>query len=182
MRLSLAPIMKKALNRKEKIDAKGQQLAGWVLPLIDFFYPPFRKFIPHQTFRYAACGGANQALNLLIYFISYNYIFKKQIWNLGFIAFEPHIAAFIVAFIATFPIGFILARYIVFSDSEVKGRKQASSYFIIAGICIVLNYVLLKLFVEVFGWYPTPSMLLNIVLVVSFSFFSQKKFAFKSVG
>lgn len=174
--------MSNALARKKKIDAKGQQAAGVLMQLIDFFYPPFRRFIPHQTFRYAACGGANQVLNLVIYFISYNYIFKKEIWHLGFIAFKPHIAAFIIAFIITFPIGFLLARYVVFHDSEVKGRKQAGSYFIIAGICIVLNYGLLKLFVEVFGWYPTPSMLLTIVLVVSFSFFSQKRFAFKSVG
>jgi len=174
--------MNKALDRKEKMDARSQQVASLLMPLIDFFYPPFRRFMPLQTFRYAACGGANQALNLIIYYISYNFIFNKEVWDLEFIAFEPHIAAFIIAFIVTFPIGFLLARYVVFSDSEVKGRKQAGSYFIIAGICILLNYGLLKLFVEVFHWYPTPSMLLNIVLVVSFSFFSQKRFAFKSVG
>ena len=174
--------MSKALARKKKIDAKGHQAAGLLLPVIDFFYPPFRKFMPHQTFRYAACGGGNQVLNLIIYFISYNFIFKKEVWHLGFVAFKPHIAAFIVAFIITFPIGFLLARYVVFSDSGVKGRKQAGSYFVIAGICILLNYGLLKLFVEGFHWYPTPSMMLTIVIVVAFSFITQKRFAFKSVG
>ncbi|HCL82631.1 MAG TPA: phenylalanine 4-monooxygenase, partial [Chitinophagaceae bacterium] len=33
-----------------------------IIALIDFFYPPFRKFISLQTFRYAACGGANTIL------------------------------------------------------------------------------------------------------------------------
>lgn len=174
--------MNKVVRTREKIAAKSQQAADIILPIIDFFYPPFRKIMPLQTFRYAACGGGNQLLNLLIYFVSYNYIFKKEVWHLGFIAFKPHIAAFIIAFIITLPIGFLLGKYVIFNDSEVKSHKQAGRYFLIACICIVLNYGFLKLFVEVFHWYPTPSMMLTIVLVVTFSFFSQKKVAFKSVG
>lgn len=180
MLLSLQPVMSKVVHVKKKINEKSQQTALKLMPVIDFFYPPFKKIMPLQTFRYAACGGGNQLLNLIIYFISYNYIFKKEVWHLGFIAFKPHIAAFIVSFIITFPIGFLLSRYIVFQGSEVRARHQAFRYFSIVGICLLLNYLLLKLFVEIFHWYPTPSMLLTIIIVVMFSFFTQKKFAFKS--
>ncbi len=174
--------MSRIIRTKEIFNARSQQTAGWLMQVIDFFYPPFRKIIPHQTFRYAACGGANQLLNLVVYYISYNFIFKKQNWNIGVITFKPHIAAFLVAIVFTFPIGFLLSRYVVFNESDVKGRHQAVRYITVVVICLLLNYVLLKLFVEVFGWYPTPSMFLTILLVVSFSFLSQKKFAFKSVG
>lgn len=174
--------MSRVIRTKKKIDARSQQAAGWLMPLIDFFYPPFEKFLPLQTFRYAACGGGNQLLNLAVYYISYNFIFKKQNWDIGFLVFKPHIAAFLVAFVVTFPIGFLLSRYVVFNESDIKGRHQAFRYFTVVGICLLLNYGLLKLFVEVFGWYPTPSMLLTILIVVTFSFLSQKKFAFKSVG
>jgi len=166
-------------STKERIDTKGHQAAGILVRIIDVFYPPFKKIFPIHTFRYAACGGGNQLLNLIIYFISYNYIFKKSNWHLGFVVFKPHIAALVVAFLVTFPIGFLLSRYVVFSTSEMKGRKQAAFYVMITGICILLNYSLMKLFVEVFHWYPTPSMLLNIVVVVTFSYISQKNIAFK---
>lgn len=174
--------MSRVIRTKEKFNAHSEQAAGWLMQIIDFFYPPFRRILPHQTFRYAACGGSNQILNLLVYYISYNFIFKKQDWHLGFITFKPHIAAFLLAFAVTFPIGFLLSRYVVFNESDMKGRQQAVRYITVVLICLLLNYGLLKLFVEVFHWYPTPSMLLTILIVVAFSFLSQKKFAFKSVG
>ena len=30
-----------------------------IIAFIDFFYPPFKKIMPEQTFRYAVCGGSN---------------------------------------------------------------------------------------------------------------------------
>jgi putative flippase GtrA len=47
--------------------------------------------------------------------------------------------------------------------------------------CLILNYIFLKLFVEVFGWYPTPSKLATTVFVVAFSYFMQKYFTFKAL-
>lgn len=174
--------MSRLIRSKERFNARSRQTAGWLMQLIDFFYPPFRKIIPHQTFRYAACGGTNQVLNLAIYTFCLHYVFKMQEWNLGFWTFKPHTASFFVAFIITFPIGFLLSRYVVFNQSDIKGRHQIVRYLSIVGVCLVLNLVLLKLFVEVFRWNEVFSYFLDIVIVVAFSFLSQKKFAFKSVG
>ncbi len=157
-------------------------LAEWISTIIDFFYPPFRKYIPHQTFRYMACGGGNTVLNLAIYYCCIHYVFKDSNWHVGFVTFKPHIAAFIVAFCVTFPIGFLLSKYLIFDNSAMRGKTQAKRYFTVVAICVCLNYAILKLFVEVFHWYPTVSMILNVVIVTLFSYFSQKKFAFKSVG
>ncbi len=78
--------------------------------LIDFFHPPFRKFFSLQTFRYAVCGCSNLLLDIFIYYISYNYILKKQILDVGFFAFKPHIAALFMAFCISFPVGFLLQK------------------------------------------------------------------------
>lgn len=151
-----------------------------IISFIDLFYPPFRKFIPIQTFRYLACGGGNTLLDIFLYFISYNYILEKQIIDLGFIAISPHIAAFIIAFCISFPTGFWLMRSIVFSDSTLRGRVQLFRYFLLVAVCIILNYVFLKLFVEQWGIYPTPSKMLTTVIVVSFSYLTQKHFTFRT--
>ncbi len=135
--------------------------------------------MPLQTFRYAACGGGNTVFGLFIYFISYNYILNKEILTLGAVSFKPHIAALFFSFIWSFPVGFYLSMYVVFQGSELKKRVQLFRYFLVAIGCILINYVFLKLFVEQFGWYPTPSQILTTVLVILFSYFSQRHFSFK---
>lgn len=156
------------------------KVRAFILHFVDLFYPLFRRFMPLQVFRYAACGGGNTALNILLYFITYNFILDRQVLDLGFIAFTPHIAAFLIAFCITFPIGFYLSMYVVFQGSFLRRRVQLFRYFMVAMVCIVLNYVLLKIFVEQFGWYPTPSMIVTTVIVVLFSYLSQRHYSFKS--
>lgn len=155
-------------------------LKDWVSSFIDFCYPPFRKLMPLQTFRYAACGGGNTLLDIFIYFISYNFILKKQVLHLPLgIAFTPYIAAFIMSFAVSFPVGFYLNRHIVFPGSTLRGRIQLFRYFCLALVCIILNYVFIKLFVEQFEIYPTIAKILTTVIVVSFSYLTQKHFTFK---
>ncbi len=153
-----------------------------ILKIVDLFYPPFRRFMTLQMYRYAACGGSNLMLNIFIYYVSFHYIVNEDILDLGFIAFKPHIAAFFIAFMITFPIGFYLSMYVVFHGSYLRRRIQLLRYFLVAIACIILNYFLLKLFVEKFGWYPTPSLMITIGIVTLFSYLSQRHFSFRKLG
>lgn len=150
-----------------------------ILLLIDFFYPPFRRWMPLQTFRYAACGGANVALDITLFFIFYNFVFKKQIVHLGFLALQPHVASFLFSFLFTFPIGFMLSKYIVWSGSTLKGHIQLFRYFLIVMVNLILNYLFIKLLVEYLFVYPTIAKIITTVVVVIFSYISQKKYTFK---
>jgi putative flippase GtrA len=153
-----------------------------ILKLIDWVYPVFQKIMSLKTFRYAACGGANTVLDILLFFVSYNYILHKQIIHFSSLSISPHIASFIFSFCITFPIGFYLSRYVVFQETTVPKRKQLIKYFFVVFGCIILNYVFLKLFVDYFGWYPTLAKIVTTFFVVIFSYTSQKNFTFKSVG
>ena len=157
-----------------------QLLKSGILNIIDAFYPLFKKLMPLQTFRYAACGGGNTAFNIFIYFIAYNFILKKEILHLPFVAISPHIAAFIIAFFITFPIGYYLNMFVVFEGSYLKKRIQLFRYFLVVIICILLNYVFLKLFVEGLGWNATFAKIVTTFFVVIFSYTSQKNFTFKT--
>ena len=135
--------------------------------------------MPINTFRYAACGGANVALDISLFFVLYNFVFKKQVVQLGFIAFQPHIAAFLFSFLITFPVGFLLSKYIVWTDSNIKGHVQLFRYFLIVLMNVLLNYIFIKLFVEYFHVYPTIAKLITTVIVIIFSYLSQKHYTFK---
>ncbi|MDZ4807925.1 MAG: GtrA family protein [Bacteroidota bacterium] len=151
-----------------------------VLPIIDFFYPPFKKLMSLQTFRYVASGGGNTLLGLIAYYISFKYIFGEKIFQFEFYAFEGHIAALIASFCITFPVGFFMAKYVVFSDSKMKGRIQLFRYFMICLFNLALNYLLLKVFVERFHIYPVFAQMLTISIVIVFSYVAQRNFSFKA--
>lgn len=160
-----------------------QQVRQSIISAIDFFYPPFQRVFDLQTFRYAACGGSNSVFDICLYFITYNYILQKAIVHAGSIAISPHIAAMMLTFPITLLSGFILMRYIVFPDAkQTSKRVQGSKYASVVFCCILLNYIFLKLFVEKFGWWPLPSKIITTILVVLFSYFSQKHFTFRVAG
>jgi putative flippase GtrA len=155
-------------------------LKGWIIAVIDFFYPPFRKLMPIQTFRYAACGGGNTLIDIFLYFLSYNFVLEKQVVFTPAGPISPHIAAFLMAFAVSFPSGYLLNRFVVFPGSILRGRVQLFRYFLLVVLCVFLNYIFIKMFVEHFHIFPTISKILTTVLVVTFSYLTQKNFTFKT--
>jgi len=154
-------------------------LRDLIQDLVDWVYIPFRKYIPAQTFRYAVCGGTNTALDIFLFFICYNFVLKKHILDLNIVSISPHIASFLIVFPITFTTGFILSKYITFPESQIRRRIQLFRYGLTVLGAIILNYVLLKLFVEQFGIYPTPSKMITAIIVIFYSYFSNKYFTFK---
>lgn len=146
---------------------------------IDLFYFIFQPFLPLDTYRYAVCGGGNLVFDIFLYFVFYNFIFAKQNVDLYFVVLSPHIASLFAVFPITFTTGFLLNRYITFSDSNLPWKTQFFRYFMVGMGALILNYVLMKLLVDFLGFYPTPSRLLTVVITVGYSYLSQKKFSFK---
>lgn len=165
-------------------------LKNCILRVIDFFYKPFSRFVPIQTFRYAVCGGGNTLWDIVMYYVSYNFLLHKHpvptaggsvmvVYTvLGPI--KAHIAALIVAFCFSFPTGYLLNRAIVFSGSTLRRRVQLFRYFLLVLVCILLNYIFMILFVDYLHFFPTVSKIFTTVLVVCFSYVTQKNFTFKA--
>lgn len=153
-----------------------------IFSVLDIFYPLFKRFMPLQTYHYAACGGSNTLFNIFLYHMFYNFVVNKQVVHVGMLAFKPHVASFIMAFFITFPIGFYLSMYVVFQGSYLRRRIQLIRYFLVAMACVGLNYILLKFFIEIVGWHehPTLSLMATAVIVVMFSYFSQRFFSFRA--
>lgn len=148
--------------------------------VIDFFYLKPFHFIPLNTFRYAAVGGANQALNVLIYWLSFHFLLTKDDTDIfGIVVISAPIMSFLIAFIPTFFTGFFLTRLVAFSGSEIRGREQLFRYAQIVALNIVLNYLGLKLLVDVLDLYPTPSYIAVQILIVCFSYTMQRIYTFR---
>ncbi len=158
----------------------GNFLKEHIDAAIDWVYFPFRKFIPAETFRYGVTGGLNTGFDIFLYFIFYNFVLRKQVLDLGFVAISPHIAAFLLVFPITFITGFLLAKYITFTGSVLRGRVQLTRYALTVAGAILLNYLLLKLFVEYLHIWPTIAKTLTTLVVVAYSYLAQRFFTFRT--
>ena len=146
---------------------------------LDFFYPIFKRFMPIETFRYAACGGINTMSGLLVWYVCYHFVFSRMVVNLVFYSFESYTLALFVSSSYSFTLGFLLNKYVVFTSSNLKGRIQLFRYFLSFAFNLILNYFLLKCLVEKFQWDAFISQLLTTFVVIGVSYFSQKYFTFK---
>lgn len=147
---------------------------------LDWLYTPFSRFMPRQIFRYAATGGANTLLDIILYAIVYTYLLDGRMLNLGFVTISDHIAAFFIVFPVTFLVGFCLAKYITFTNSQLHGRVQLFRYFATVVGSILLNYVLLKIFVDVMSINAIIANIFNKVIIIAYSYFAQTYFSFRS--
>lgn len=157
-----------------------ETVGRWITIVIDFFYPPFRRFVSLQFFRYGASGAGNIVFDWMLYFSFYNFVLKHQMLDLGFVTLSSHIAALFFTFPVTLISGFLLQKYVTFTESELTGKTQLYRYSLVVAANLLLNYLGLKLLVDILGIYPTPSKMIVTVITTMFSYFSQKKFTFKS--
>lgn len=151
-----------------------------IINFLNWCHSPFKKILPAQTFRYAACGGGNMVLDVLLYFVTYNFILHKEMIDLGFYGISAHIGAFLIVFPITFFTGFLLAKYITFTQSNLDGRVQLFRYGLTVSGSILLNYIFLKIFVEIFEMYATLAKIVTTFLVVLYSYYAQKYFTFRT--
>ncbi|MBY0244032.1 MAG: GtrA family protein [Sphingobacteriaceae bacterium] len=151
-----------------------------ILSIIDFFYPPFSKFISIHNFRYLCTGGSTLVVGILMFFIAYNFILHQQDVLLPFNkTLNSVTAAFIIETSITIPYGFLMNKYIIFSQSELKGRKQLFRYILLVLISMAMNYVLLRIFTRFLGIYPTVSKAIISVGMAAFSYFYQHYVTFE---
>ena len=85
-----------------------------------------------------------------------------------------------MSFCITFPLGFLLPKYIVFNASYLRSYIQLVRSMLIEAINLFLNYAILNAMVQFFHFYPTVSKIFATVIIVTFSYLSQKYFTFKT--
>jgi putative flippase GtrA len=150
-----------------------------LLKIIDFFYPPFSRWLSLHTFRYLVSGGTTFLTGIVAYYVIYNLVLHQQNIRLSFVMITAPIAALAIESLITLSVGFFLNKYLIFTESNLKGRVQLFRYGSVVATNILLNYAFIKVMVEAFGFYPTIAKIITSLILALFSYFSQKHFTFK---
>lgn len=147
--------------------------------IIDTLYiKSLERIISRDTFGYCLCGAANMALDTVWYFLIYHYLVLERNVDLGIVVISPHIAALIVVFPITFFTGFLLNRYVAFRATTQRSGKQLFRYALSVVGSILLNYILMKLFVDACHFWPTISKMMTTAIVAIYSFLAARYFSF----
>ncbi len=154
--------------------------ASWLGRQVDRLYIwPFSHLFSRELFRYAACGGGNMVLDACFYYLIYHYLVAERFVDLGFVVVSPHIASLVLVFPITFFNGFWLNRHVAFRSSTLRTRTQLVRYLFSVLGAIVVNYLCMKLFVELCHIWATPSKLLTTLISSLYSFLVAKYFTFR---
>lgn len=156
-------------------------LASLVTRAVDAFYwRGLEGVISRQLFRYAFCGGANLLLDAMWYFVIYHFVIGEgRLVDLGVAVVSAPIATLFLVFPITFFTGFWLNRNVAFRRSPLGTRTQLLRYALSVAGAIVLNYLCMKLFVEVVGIWPTPAKVVTSGLSAIYSFLAARCFTFR---
>ena len=138
-----------------------------------------QRYVSPTMFRYAVCGGVNMVLDVVWYYLIYHYIIALRYIDLGVVVISPHVASLVVVIPITFFTGFWLNRNVAFRSVEVGQGLQLFKYALTVVGSLLLNYVCIKLFVEVVGVWPTPAKALTTAVCVAYSYLSGRYFTFK---
>lgn len=132
-----------------------------------------------QTFRYGVCGGVNLVLNWVLYALLYDVVLCFDYLNLGFVFISRHIAALAITFPVTLLTGYWLQSRISFKGSPLGDRVSSVRYLITTLGSLAINYVCLKLFVELAGIYAPLAQVITSLITIVYSYVLQKFWTFR---
>lgn len=150
---------------------------------LDLFHPLFARFFDKQTYYYAACGGVNLVSSWLFFFLFYQYLFEKRIFNFDINGEIYVVSAYtlssMLCFVIAFLLGFLMNKFVVFTDSQLIGRVQLFRYAVSSWLSWLCSYLILKTLIEGLQFYPSIANVVASVITVFISYLLQRKYSFK---
>ena len=148
---------------------------------LDLFYPLVSRIFDKTTYYYAAAGSTNLVLGWVLFWFLDHVLINATTVNLPILNHPVHSYTMVAAICAVFSylFGFFMMRYVVFTESQLKGRVQFFRYGLSALISATVNWILIKLMVDTFSWNASLCNVFASVVVVTISYFLQRRFSFK---
>lgn len=132
----------------------------------------------HKVFRYLVAGGFSAAVDIVVFTLAYNFLFRKQDVHLGAMTFNSYSVAFVISYTCGSVSSFLINKYFVFSV-KTSGFSQLLKSLPVYILAFAGNLVLLKFFIEIFHLWPIVSRAVAALLVAFITFNLHKYFTFK---
>ena len=137
-------------------------------------------FIQHKVVRFFLSAGIAAIADSLTYYIIINFVINHSDVHLGTKLVKAHEFSFIISYSFGVLVNFAMTKFIVFTDSTLKNRQQFTRFILVACLGFFANYILLRVFVEVFNFWPTFARITALLSLGVASYYVHKLFTFRN--
>ncbi|KXK45983.1 MAG: phenylalanine 4-monooxygenase [Bacteroidetes bacterium OLB10] len=99
-----------------------------------------------KVVRYFFSAASATVVDVVIYFLAFNYIYHKEDIHLPFYTFSAPTASLALSYTCGLITNFFLTKNLVFKESDLKGHHQFLRFVLVAIGVLFLNYVLMNFF------------------------------------
>ena len=139
-----------------------------------------KKIFNSKVFRYFISAGIATWVDVMIYFVAFNYIYQKQDVNMfNWLVISAPTASLMLSYTAGLLTNFFFTKHLVFKESELETHKQLFRYVLVAMVVLGLNYILMRFLIRNWEWYPTIARAFSAIAIGAISFIIHKTFSFK---
>lgn len=139
-----------------------------------------KKVFQFKLIRYGMAAGIATVVDVSIYFIAFNYIFKKQdIHLMQFLVLGAPTASLVLSYSCGLITNFTITKYFVFTESDLRGHHQLMRYVMVAVLVLFLNYGFMSFLIRTMEWFPTIARATSAIIIGFISFAIHKVFSFK---
>jgi putative flippase GtrA len=139
-----------------------------------------KKVFQFKLIRYGMAAGIATVVDVSIYFIAFNYIFKKQdIHLMQFLVLGAPTASLVLSYSCGLITNFTITKYFVFTESDLRGHHQLMRYVMVAVLVLFLNYGFMSFLIRTMEWFPTIARATSAIVIGFISFAIHKVFSFK---
>lgn len=139
-----------------------------------------QHILDNKLFRYFLSAGLATWVDVLTYFLVYNYLYKKtDIVITDGLVVASTTASLLMSYTAGLITNFTLTKWLVFKESELETHKQLFRYVLVALLILAFNWMLMRVLIRNLEWYPTISRASSALLIGFLSFFIHRVFSFR---
>jgi putative flippase GtrA len=139
-----------------------------------------RRIFKSKIFRYFLSAGLATWVDVMVYFLAYNYVYRKLDFDLfGLIMISAPTASLMLSYTAGLITNFTVTKFLVFHESDLETHKQLFRYVLVAIGVLCMNYVLMSFLIRQLEWYPTISRAVSAITIGVLSFTVHRSFSFR---
>lgn len=139
-----------------------------------------RKIFKNKILRYFFSAGIATGVDVAVYFLAFNFIYQKQDINVfHLVTLSAPTASLILSYTCGLVTNFLITKYLVFTESDLRGIHQLARYILVALFILLLNYLFMSFLIKVLEWYPTLSRVVSALTIGLLSFVIHKFYSFR---
>jgi len=139
-----------------------------------------KDFLNNKIIRYFFSAGLATVVDVSVYFVAFNFIYEKQDIHLfDLMVLSAPTGSLILSYTCGLLTNFLITKYLVFTESDLRGIHQLARYVLVAILILLLNYLFMSFLIKILDWYPTFSRIVSALTIGLLSFVIHKFYSFR---